>query len=718
MLFSQPLRGASRVSATAALLALISLAGCSGVTTNPNTAPAITVTVTGATSTRLGGTAQFSAMVSGTTNMAVVWQVNGVAGGSSATGTISASGLYTAPAVMPANTSVTVSAVSAASATYVGVVTESLLNPIAVLTNATATQVGSSLNYTVDVTGSNFVPGASVIANGVAVTTTYVSSGELTATVTVASGSTSLPIMASNPNPGAVNSLVLSAKLNYIAATSVEAARMLDQTTFGPTAAAIQSLQSTGFDAYLTQQFATPTTTLAPIPVAPFPAVCLASSTAYPCAESEWWSAVINGPDQLRQRVAFALSEMFVVSTQSIPGQAIPQFHNALANDAFGNFATIMKDVTLSPAMGGYLNMLNSAAPAAGQIANENYSRENMQLFTIGLYALNQDGTQQLDGTGAPIPSYTQAQVQAFARAYTGWTLASAGGVAVTKLPNNSGDYDDPMVAVAKYHDTTSKVLLNGTTLSAGGTAQQDLDGALSNLFADSNVGPFVCTQLIQHLVTSTPSPAYVSRISSVFANNGSGVRGDMKAVIRAILMDAEARAGDTNPNYNGGHLREPILFMTAMVRGLGFTNTDVNGAYYNLSNYTSALGERPYRANSVFNFFPPEYVIPGTTLNAPEFGNENSATSILQLSLADSVVNNKISSFTVDLSNTSKLGVMAANPATLTDYLGMLFMHSQMPTNMRTTIINAITPLTSNAQRVRVAVYLVITSSQYKIIH
>ena len=192
-----------------------------------------------------------------------------------------------------------------------------------------------------------------------------------------------------------------------------------------------------------------------------------------------------------------------------------------------------------------------------------------------------------------------------------------------------------------------------------------------------------------------------------------------MKAVVRAILLDDEARAGDTNADYNGGHLREPILFMTAMMRALDFTNTDVNGAYYNLSNYTTALGERPYRANSVFNFFPPDYIIPATTLNAPEFGNENSATSILQLSLADSVVNNKISSFTTtDLTATGVLGTMAANPANLTDYLGMVFMHSQMPTNMRTAIINAITPITTNAQRARVAVYLVITASQYKIIH
>jgi uncharacterized protein (DUF1800 family) len=713
------LRGMPKISLATALLAFLFLAGCSGTSTNPSSSTtSITVAVTGASSVRLSGTTQFSATVTGTTNTAVVWQVNGVAGGSSATGTISTTGLYTAPASMPTTTSVTISAVSAASATSAGAVTESLLNPIAILSSTTVTQVGSSLSYGIDVIGSSFVQGAVIIANGSALTTTYVSATELQATVTVASGTTTLPIMVSNPNPGSNNSATLTAQLSFIAATPTEAARFLDQTTFGPTAASIAQVQSIGLDAYLTQQFNTATTLLAPIPVSPLPAVCLSSTTAYPCAESEWWQTAITGQDQLRQRVAFALSEMFVVSTQSIPGQAIPEFHNALANDAFGNFATIMKDVTLSPAMGGYLNMLNSAAPATGQIANENYARENMQLFTVGLYALNQDGTQQLDGTGAPIPSYTQAQVQAFARAYTGWTLATAGGAAVTKFPNNSGDYDDPMVAVAKYHDTTAKTLLNNTVLSAGGTAQQDLDGALANIFADSNVGPFVCTQLIQHLVTSTPSPAYVSRISAVFANNGSGVRGDMKAVIRAILMDAEARAGDTNASYNGGHLREPILFVTAMMRALNFTNTDANGAYYNLSNYTTALGERPYRANSVFNFFPPNYVIPDTTLNAPEFGNENSATSILQLSLADSIVNNKIGSFTVDLSNTSALGVMAANPATLTDYLGMLFMHSQMPTNMRTAIINAITPLTSNAQRVRVAVYLVITSSQYKIIH
>jgi uncharacterized protein (DUF1800 family) len=308
--------------------------------------------------------------------------------------------------------------------------------------------------------------------------------------------------------------------------------------------------------------------------------------------------------------------------------------------------------------------------------------------------------------------------VQAFARAYTGWTYATASGGIPTSFPNKTANYFAPMAAVESAHDTTSKTLLNGTVLPAGQTAESDLTDALANIFAHPNAGPFVCKQLIQHLVTSTPSPAYVSRIAAVFSDNGSGVRGDMQAVIRAILEDTEARAGDANPAYEGGHLREPMLWMTNYLRAVGFTNTDANGSYYSLSNYSNNLNERPYRSGSVFNFFPPSYVIPQTTLNAPEFDLENTASAILRLSLADSLVNNKITGFTTDLSATSPLGqIAAASPANLVDTLSTMFMHGQMPTDMRTQILNTITPL-GTAQQVRVAVYLVITSSQYKIMH
>jgi uncharacterized protein (DUF1800 family) len=717
LLSARFLRGAF---ALAASLSLVCIAGCSSGSTSSSvgTPPQITVTVSGASSTRLSATTQFAATVTGTSNTKVTWQVNGVTGGSATTGTISTSGLYTAPAAMPSTQSVMVTAVSVAYAAASGNLTESLDNPVPTLSSATGTQVGSSLSYVVAVTGSGFVPTSVIQAAGSAQTTTYISATQLSTTVTVPSGTTNLNVAVDNPSPGASNSATLNIPITYFSTTATAAARFLDQSSFGPTAATIQQVQTAGISAYLNQQFSTPTTTLAAIPTNPLPAVCVNNNTAYPCAESEWWTAAITGPDQLRQRVAFALSEMFVVSTQSIPGQSIPAYHNALANDAFTNFYTIMHDVALSPAMGGYLNMLNSAKAPAGEIPNENFPRENMQLFTVGLDLLNQDGTLQLDGNGNPIPTYTEATVQAFAKAYTGWTYALAGGGTPTKFPNPTANYNDPMAAVESEHDTTSKTLLNNAVLPAGQTAEQDLTGALTNIFNHPNVGPFVCKQLIQHLVTSMPSPAYVSRVTAVFANDGTGVRGNMQAVIAAILTDQEARAGDTNPSFDGGHLREPALFITAMMRGLSFTNTDANGSYFSLSGQSSKLSEEPYRSGSVFNFFPPSYVIPGTTINAPEFDIENTATSILELSLADSIVNNKISSFSVDLSNTSTLGTMATNPTTLVNYLSMLFMHSQMPTNMQSTIISTITPLTSNAQRARIATYLVITSSQYKIIH
>ena len=279
----------------------------------------------------------------------------------------------------------------------------------------------------------------------------------------------------------------------------------------------------------------------------------------------------------------------------------------------------------------------------------------------------------------------------------------------------------------------TAKILLNGTTLPAGQTAEQDLTGALTNIFNHQNVGPFVCRQLIQHLVASNPSPAYVARVAAVFANNGSGVRGDMKAVINAILTDTDARAGDTSPNFDGGHLREPMLYITDVMRGLGYTNNDAaagndviaNASYNTVSNYTTNLSEKPYTSGSVFNFFPPNYVIPGTTLNAPEFGQENTASAVLRLTLANSLVYNGISGFTVDLSATSALGMTASatgNAATdsgnLVDSLGIIFMHGQMPAQMRTDIVNHVQTLTNIPERVRVATYLVITSSFYKVEH
>ena len=312
--------------------------------------------------------------------------------------------------------------------------------------------------------------------------------------------------------------------------------------------------------------------------------------------------------------------------------------------------------------------------------------------------------------------------MQAFADTWTGWTYATSSGGVPAKFPNNTANYYSPMAAVESAHDTTQKVLLNGTVLAAGGTAAGDLNTALDNIFNDPSLPPFICRQLIQHLVTSTPSAGYVQRVSTAFINNGSGVRGDMQAVLTAILIDPEARAGDSNAVYDGGHLREPMLYLTSAMRGLGYTSTNTDPtnlwAYMAMSNYSSPLGEQPMRSPSVFNYYEPQYVVPGTSLNAPEFGLENTASVNQRLSLANYLSSGKLNGFSTDLSKTSSLGVIAASPGNLADTLGVLFMHGQMPSDMRTVIVNAITPLTDYGQRVRVAVYLILSSSQYKIMH
>jgi uncharacterized protein (DUF1800 family) len=681
---------------------------------------------------RLGSTAQFTATVTGETSSAVTWQVNGVNGGSAAVGTISAAGLYTPPATIPAANPVSITAVSVAAPALTGSANELIWNPLPTVTSAVVSQNYGATSGLLTVMGAGFVSGSQVQAAGTSQTTTFVSATELQATVPLGTGVTTVSVDVVNPDPGGTTSTVVSAQVQ---ASLQSAARLLDQATFGPTLTDIAHVQTVGLQGYLNEQFAM-TPTLEPDITTPPPTLC--ATNTIPCQQAEWWQAALTAPDQLRQRVAFAMSEMFVISTNSDNARAVTTYQNTLVNDAFGNFYNMMKDVTLSPGMGAYLNMLNSAKPGTIggvlQIANENYAREFMQLFTTGIDMLNQDGTLQLDSSGNPIPVYTETQVQAFARVYTGWTYATASGGIPTSFPNNTNpvNYDSPMAAVESQHDTNSKTLLNATTLPAGQSSSQDLTGALTNIFNHTNVGPFVCRQLIQHLVTSNPSPAYVSRIAAVFANDGSAqaVRGNMQAVVQAILLDPEARAGDANPSYDGGHLREPLLYMTDVMRGLGFTFTGGpagTGAeyYYSPGNYTSALSEKPYTSGAVFNFFPPNYVIPGTATNAPEFGIENTASAVLRLTLADNIVYNRITDFSVDLSATSALGLTASatgnaitDSTNLVNALSNIFMHGQMPAQMQTDIVNHVATLTNIPERVRVATYLVITSSFYKVEH
>jgi uncharacterized protein (DUF1800 family) len=507
-------------------------------------------------------------------------------------------------------------------------------------------------------------------------------------------------------------------------ATATAAARFLDQTSFGPTAASIAHVQQIGLQAALTEQFNQPASVFGQPPSGD--AECTGSN--WHCTQSDFLKVTAFGNDQFRQRVAMALSEIWVAPIQQ--DNAMPFYLNTLANDSFSNYRTIMQDVALTPQMGFYLNMLNSAAPGPGQIANENFGREMMQLFTLGPNLLNQDGTTQTDSNGNTIPAYTELQVEAFARAYTGWTYTNTDGSAPGAF-NFTANWSAPMGSVDTLHDSNAKILLNGTVLPQAQTAKQDLAGAFDNIFAHPNVGPFVCRQLIQHLVTGNPSPAYVQRVTEVFSNNGSGVRGDMKAVLTAIIMDQEARAGDTqtgdqaesSPAVDGGHLREPLLWTVNLLRGLGATQTNPSDPYPFVAfmfGFVANAGEAPFTQQSVFNYFPPDYVIPQTGINSPEFGIENTGTIIPRLTLANMIVHSSAPGLTIDLTPTSTIGQLASDPAKLADYLGMLFMHSQMSSDMRSALITAISaiPVSDLQSRAQVAVFLVVTSSQYKIMH
>ena len=520
---------------------------------------------------------------------------------------------------------------------------------------------------------------------------------------------------------------------NSLTSTSLQASgRILNQTSFGPTAYNIWHVEQEGVSAYVDEQLNEPAF-LMPAVVAPSE-YHSGDCNGWGCiSEALWYQDVLFGQDQLRQRVAFALSKLFVVSTIEVDPRYLPAYLNILSNDAFGNWRTLMQDVATSSAMGLYLNMANSLAPTAGSHADENFARENMQLFNIGEVALNEDGSVKLDANGNTIPNYTPAVIQGFARAFTGYTLANGDCSAPKNLLYFSWGYANgagcPMVPLARYHNTTEKTLLRGVILPAGQGAAADVTAALSNIFDDPSLPPFVSRRLIQNLVESNPSPAYISRIAAVFIDDGHGVRGNLKAVIRAILLDPEARAEDAGgtPNPDTGMMRDPVLVYTSILRTLGATQ-NLPQPYYSVYQQTfdswlNGAGEDPHAAPSVFSFYSPSYTVNEGTLYAPEFQLENSySLSALMLNTQDLVDNHfklwTANEFSIDLSATSPLGIIAATQGApgLVSALDALLLHGTMTPNMASCLTTAITG-EDPAKMVRNAVYLIVTSPQYRII-
>ena len=427
-----------------------------------------------------------------------------------------------------------------------------------------------------------------------------------------------------------------------------------------------------------------------------------------------WWKTILFAPDQLRQRMAFALSEIFVVSDRGVDARGLPLYYNTLSKDAFGNYRDVMGDITTNPAMGVYLSIIGNTSTATSE-ANENYARELMQLFSLGTVRLNDDGTTAHDANGGTIPVYSQDQVRAFARAYTGWMWALPDGSASGSYTAQV-NYSFPLVPVEWLHETTAKTLLNGQTLPAGQTTRQDLAGALTNVFQDPNTAPFVVTRLIQHMVTADPSPGYVRRIVSVFNDDGTGTRGNLQAVVQAILLDPEARQGDTAPTPVEGHLKQPILWQAAILRGLGASPSTLQ-AYTTLDALSGVLNQHIMSEPSVFGYYSPLSVLPQTTTVSPEFGMDNTALAMARPNVADQIINLGANGFITDLTSSGAwFANMQQNPGACVDALNAVLVHGSMPDEMRSAILQQITSLPDTGEKLRVAVYLVITSNEFSV--
>jgi uncharacterized protein (DUF1800 family) len=518
---------------------------------------------------------------------------------------------------------------------------------------------------------------------------------------------------------------------------SADAARLLEQATFGVTAQDLAHVQSIGIDAYLNEQLAYPPTQYVGYTYTPHtaPVSCKNDGSSPPDAASlcardqyspfqvqrDFFQHALNNPDQLRQRVAFALSQIMVVSSVEIyEAYGLADFQNILLRDALGNYRTLLQDVTLSPTMGHYLDMADSdeTNPQNGTVPNQNYAREVMQLFSIGLVELNQDGTQQLDGTGAPIPTFAGTTIDGLAAVFTGWTYPPLPGA--TSQWTNPINFDGTMVAFPEHHQSGTKALLNGYVVPAGQTPAQDLTNALDNIFNHPNVAPFISLRLIQHLVTSNPSPAYVARVAAVFANNGQGVRGDLGAVVRAILTDSEAR-GTAPASEVFGHLREPALFITSTLRTLGGQSDGVL-----LRSASSAMGQPIYSPETVFSFYPPSYQLPGTQTLAPEFGIANAATALARANFINTVImqggaaaDPTVAGSTGTSLNLTPFSIVGNNPNLLAQ-LNQTLMHGSLPADAGNIILNAINTVAANSSDplapTRAATYLILTSPQYQV--
>jgi uncharacterized protein (DUF1800 family) len=720
---------------------------------------------TNETTVRVTNSLYLGVSVNGTSNTGLTWKINGMAQGNAVIGTIapgqSGGVMYTAPAVVPTpNNIVQLTATSVDDPTVSISQNISVFNPVPILNSATPMAFDPGPAKVV-LQGSAFITGATVLANGVPVPTTFNSGNQLTASLNLTDpGNLDLQVL--NPSPGPATSTDLIAQINgtpsTLAVSSTDASRFLEQATFGATDGDIHHLSKVGYLEWFSEQFLTqPTLHMTDVEeklMINNPA-CAANDVTCNAAlftqngngqnyvAESFYQQAMAGNDQLRQRVKYSLSEMFVISSTNGAVGNMPRgtadYYDMLGRDAFGNFRQLLEDVTLHPMMGEFLSMQGNDKGDANRDPDENYAREVMQLLTIGLYQLNPDGTQKLDATGNTIPTYSNVDVMGLAKVFTGWSWNVPGDSSDKAWSNccyyvGPGFGEDilPMQPFPGHHSTDSKSFL-GVSIAASSNPDPvgDLKIALDTLFNHPNLPPFFAKQMIQHLVTSNPSPAYVGRVAAVFIDNGQGVRGDMKAVIQAILLDDEARNATTAADNVGyGKVREPMLKYIEWARA--FTAQSRDGVYNmgDVEDPVYGIGQMTLRSPSVFNWFAPGFSPPGTSivnagLVAPEMEITNVSTVVGYMNFMQSAISaDAHNGVDVYSSYSTEVG-LAATPDALMDRLNLLLMAGQMDGSLRSKIIGAISSIdipsgdqeaidAALLNRVKLAVYLTMASPAF----
>ncbi len=533
------------------------------------------------------------------------------------------------------------------------------------------------------------------------------------------------------------------------ALASTDAARFLIQSTFGPTGAEVDALagkRQADLDAWIATQMAAPPSLHLDATDEDFrthSAVGDNPQYSQQNRQAAWWRIALTGRDQLRQRVAFALSQIFVVSdvnpTLANNPRALANYYDILVRGAFGNARQLLEDITLSPVLGVYLSSLRNAKAtfdASGRqltAPDENYAREIMQLFSVGLMELQPDGLPRLNEVGAPIPTYDNRAISEMAKVFTGLGFYSEATV-----PNFRGEpanYLRPMMYYAAFHEEGEKTIITGRKLPARQTPQQNLKDTLDTLFNHPNAGPFLVRQLIQRLVTSNPSPGYVYRVTQVFANNGAGVRGDLGAVVRAILLDYEARSAALATTASYGKLKEPLLRTTAILRAF---DGGANNGRFLFANPETNLVQAALRAPTVFNFFEPDFVQPGTLaaagLVAPEYQIVTDTTAIstpnqlwnfiyaARSGIAGTTSSANPAEGTLGVKLDAATLALARNPRALVDRMNLILAGGALPRSVTDRFVTAITAMPnstasvyggSDLERVRSAIYLIATVPQ-----